>query len=97
MMLKLGLVEVQGFAPGGGVIQTLQGVWHGPLCSDGRPMGENGAALPGQADRSGPDRNGWAVVPWRRCCGLLVQAAPGVICRRPSASGTRCSSATASG
>src|SRR6195952_3323643 len=59
----LGLVEVQGFAPGGGVIQTPQGVWHGPLCSDRRPMGEDGAALPGQADRSRPDRNGWAVVP----------------------------------
>src|SRR3954447_16765308 len=58
----LGLVEVEGFVAEWGVIQALQGVWHGPLCSDGRSMGEDGAALPGQARRSGPDRDGWAAV-----------------------------------
>src|SRR4051795_5386289 len=58
----LGLIEVEGFVAEWGVIQALQGVWHGPLCSDGRSMGEDGAALPGQARRSGPDRDGWAAV-----------------------------------
>src|SRR4051794_18956881 len=60
--VMLGLVEVQGFALSGDVIQAPQGVWHGPLCSDGRPVGEDGAALPGQARRSGPNRDGWAAV-----------------------------------
>ena len=63
LVLALGLVEVQGFVRCGGVIQTPQGVWHGPLCSDRRPVGEDGAALPGQTDRSRPDGNGWATVP----------------------------------
>src|SRR3954467_5099831 len=61
MVHALGLIEVEGFVAEWGVIQAPQGVWHGPLCSDGRSMGEDGAALPGQARRSGPDRDGWGL------------------------------------
>jgi hypothetical protein len=44
-----------------------------------------------------PGRTGMGGSSWRRCYGLPARAAPGVTCPRPSANGTRCSSATATG
>jgi hypothetical protein len=42
----LGSVEIQDSIPRLFVIQA----WDGTICTDRRPMGENGAALSGQAD-----------------------------------------------
>src|SRR5260221_14058936 len=43
---RLGPVEIQDSHHGLDVIQA----WDGTICTDGRPMGEDGTALSGQAD-----------------------------------------------
>jgi hypothetical protein len=48
----LGPVEIQGSILGLIVIQAMDG----PFCTDRRPMGEDGAALPGQANGPGSQR-----------------------------------------
>ena len=47
----LGSVEIQDSQIGMSVIQAPKGVWHAPIRFDRRPVGEDGAALFGQAHR----------------------------------------------